>query len=108
VGVNRPGGTQAHHIIGGSTEYGKLAQDRLSRLGVDLNSAANGVFLPGCGKSKAIGMVHCGSHTKEYDQAVLRRLESATDEVSAINILNDIRIELLSNTFVPLNKRARP
>lgn len=107
VGVKRPGGSQAHHIVGGSTQFGKMAQDRLSRLGVDLNSAANGVYLPGCGKSSAIGMIHCGKHTKAYDREVFLRLKYANDEVSAINVLSDIRNELLSNTFVPLNKRSR-
>jgi len=67
----------------------------------------NGVFLPGCGNSKAIGMVHCGKHTKVYEEAVLDRLMHAVDQESAINILSDIRNELLSNTFIPLNRRAR-
>jgi hypothetical protein len=66
----------------------------------------NGVFLPGCGSSKAIGMVHCGKHTRGYELAVERRLSAATDKASAINILGEIRNELLSGTFTPLNSRA--
>ena len=51
-------------------------------------------------------MVHCGKHTEAYEKAVFERLQHAVDQESAINILTDIRNELLSNTFVPLNKRA--
>jgi len=87
---------------------GKSTQVRLQKLGVDLNSAGNGVFLPGCGKSKAVGMIHCGKHTKAYEEEVARRLSDANDEVDAINILSEIRNELLNNTFTPLNARAVP
>jgi len=71
------------------------------------NSPMNGVFLPGCGKSSAVGMIHCGKHTLAYEEEVAQRLLLATDKVTAINILSDIRSELLSNTFkVKLNARA--
>jgi hypothetical protein len=66
----------------------------------------NGVFLPGCKGSKAVGMVHCGKHTELYEQAVKRRLDAATDQTSAINILNEIRNELLQGTFTKLNSRS--
>lgn len=106
-GVPKPTGTQAHHIVGGATDIGKNLQKQLrEKFGIDLNSPMNGVFLPGCGSSKAIGMVHCGKHTAEYEVAVARRLAAATDKASAINILSDIRNELLSNSFTKLNIRA--
>jgi len=95
-------------LVGGVSEVGKSTQVRLQKLGVELNSAGNGVFLPGCGGSKAIGMVHCGKHTEAYEIAVDKLLSAATNEVEAINILNEIRFELLNETFTPLNVRAMP
>jgi RHS repeat-associated protein len=107
-GVPKPTGTQAHHIVGGVTDIGKNLQRRLrEKFVIDLNSPMNGVFLPGCGNSNAIGMVHCGKHTRAYEEAVAERLASATDKASAINILSDIRHELLSGTFTKLNVRAQ-
>ncbi len=53
-------GTEAHHIVSGVADVGKANQNKLRALGIDFNSPMNGVFLPGCGKSKAIGMIHCG------------------------------------------------
>ena len=54
--VPKPTGTHAHHIVGAATDIGKDLQRRLrNNFGIDLNSPMNGVFLPGCGSSKAIG-----------------------------------------------------
>lgn len=107
VGVHRPKGVQAHHIVGGVTDAGKATQRRLRALDIDLNSPTNGVFLPGCGQSGAIGMIHCGKHTRDYEETVRRLVEQAgNDKVSVLNALSEIRLELLNNTFTPLNSRA--
>ncbi|MDP8162410.1 hemagglutinin repeat-containing protein [Pasteurella skyensis] len=106
AGVPKPKGTQAHHIVGGTTGIGKATRKRLEKLGIDVNSSANGVFLPGCGSSKAIGMVHCGKHTQAYEEAIAAKLEFATTKEEAIEILSDIRKQLLDGTFTPLNKRS--
>jgi len=108
VGVPKPTGTQAHHIVGGVSQYGKEMQAKLKAYGIDLNSAMNGVFLPGCGSSKAIGMVHCGKHTEAYEIEVFKLLKNANTREELINRLNDIRNELLSGAFTPLNKRSLP
>ncbi|MDX2218805.1 MAG: transglutaminase domain-containing protein [Burkholderiales bacterium] len=105
VGVHAPSGSQAHHIVGGATDVGKATQERLKKLGVDLNSPMNGVFLPGCGKSNALGTIHCGKHTGDYERYVERLLSKATTKEQAINILNDIRSDLLNNA-VMLNARS--
>ncbi len=105
--IKKPSGSQAHHIVGQSTKVGKDTQRILKRHEIDLNSTMNGVFLPGCKNSKAIGMIHCGRHTKEYEDAVFERIFAAShSKESVINALTEIRNELLNNTFKPLNKRA--
>ncbi len=106
AGIPKPKGTQAHHIVGGTTDIGKATRKRLEDLGIDINSSANGVFLPGCGSSKAVGMVHCGKHTQAYEEAIAAELKFATNKEEAIEILSDIRKQLLDGTFTPLNKRS--
>ncbi len=106
AGIPKPKGTQAHHIVGGTTDAGKATRKRLEKLGIDVNSSANGVFLPGCGSSKAVGMVHCGKHTADYEKAIEDELKFATTKEEAIEILSDIRKQLIDGTFTPLNKRS--
>ncbi len=62
--------------------------------------------MPGCGSSKAVGMVHCGKHTADYEVAIAAKLEFATTKEEAIEILSDIRKQLIDGTFTPLNKRS--
>jgi RHS repeat-associated protein len=104
VGITQPSGTQAHHIVGGAYQKGKETRQKLKDAGIDVNSPMNGVFLPGCGKSKAIGTVHCGNHTKEYEEYVWEQLRGKTDKVDIINTLSDIRNDLLMGN-IRLNLR---
>lgn len=107
LGVNRPSGTQAHHIVGASSPAGLRTRDRLDALGIDVNSPMNGVFLPGCGRSNAIGLVHCGRHTADYELAVERIVVSAgNDKAAVINALSDVRNGLLDGSFIRLNARS--
>lgn len=51
-------------------------------------------------------MIHCGRHTKEYEQAVWVELQSSKTKQQAIAKLQNIRDRLLENRFIPLNNRA--
>ena len=107
LGVTKPTGTQAHHIVGGATPAGLRTRARLDALGIDQNSPMNGVFLPGCKKSNAIGLIHCGKHTGEYEAIVEEIVLSAgNDKAAVINALSDVRRGLLDGTFTPLNARS--
>ena len=113
VGIFRPPGTQAHHIVGSAFESGKEAQKILRDYNIDLNSPINGVFLTGCSSSMR-GTIHCGSHTKIYADLVLERIESASSigathaerRGSILRELHKLREELLSGEIV-LNHRGR-
>lgn len=105
-GIPKPAGSQAHHIVGGATKIGRKTRARLASFKIDVNSPSNGVFLPGCGESKAIGMIHCGKHTKEYEEAIADRLDHLTTREDILSELIEIRRELLSGAFEPLNMRA--
>jgi HNH/ENDO VII superfamily nuclease len=98
-----PVGSQAHHIVGAVSKFGKRSRDKLGKLGIDINSVSNGVFLPGC-KGKGVGTIHCGKHTQKYEQLVWDLLKKAKTREQAVNVLGDIRKELLSG-IIRLNKR---
>lgn len=71
-------GNQAHHIIEYSDKAAGPARAWLGIAGIDLNSAANGVFLPS-GKRDDAGdaSVHRGSHVREYANGINDRLRAA-------------------------------
>lgn len=99
-----PAGHQAHHIVGGAYPEGKQATAILEAKGIDVNSVMNGVFLPGCGTTGAVGSIHCGKHNQAYERLVLRELKDiADDKIALVNKLNEIREMLLSGSL-RLNK----
>ena len=106
-GIPRPSGSQAHHIVGGVTRDGKATRARLAKFDIDVNSPSNGVFLPGCKGSNAVGMIHCGKHTAEYELAVAERIDHLNTREEILSAFVDIRNELLHGIFEPLNGRSR-
>ena len=52
-------------------------------------------------------MIHCGKHTKEYEEAIAIRLDHLTTREDILSELIEVRRELLSGAFEPLNMRAR-
>lgn len=95
-----PASHQAHHIVGGAYDEGKQAAQILNSQKIDINSAMNGVFLPACGVSGAVGSIHCGKHTRAYEQFVLNELNPLRhDRVALVNKLNEIREALLSGSL---------
>jgi RHS repeat-associated protein len=72
----------AHHIVAGGSRFAKEARGMLAKLGIDINDAANGVFLD---KSK-----HVGLHTQKYYDMVTEALSGAKTKEDAVNILKDI------------------
>jgi RHS repeat-associated protein len=100
AGVGRPAGTAAHHIVAGGAKAAAAARLVLQRLGIGINSAHNGVFLPGrAGSALAPAAVHAGGHSNVYYRAVNQALSGATTRQEAIQILNGIAEALKAGTF---------
>jgi hypothetical protein len=98
AGVERPAGTAAHHIVPTSAAGGEKARQKLASLGIDLNDAVNGVFLP-ANKSVANptgAAVHSTLHTTKYYQKVAKIIENAETKEEAEAALNMIRNSLLN------------
>jgi hypothetical protein len=94
AGVEAPPGYEAHHIVPSTRNYESAVEAReiLERFGIDINDAANGIFLP---KS-----VHNGlANDYRYMDAVLEDLKRATSKEDAIKILQKIGQRLLDGTY---------
>jgi hypothetical protein len=100
-GAVRPPDTAAHHIVptGSNNPDAIEARNKLQGFGIDINSAANGVFLPSTKGSQAPGAYHPSLHTDDYYNAVNGELRGARTPGQAVDILNDIRGRLLNNNF---------
>jgi hypothetical protein len=99
AGVARPAQTAAHHIVAAGSPKAAEARRILTRFGIDINDAHNGVFLPDTPSSAAPGLYHRTLHTHVYFEEVNARLSQATSRQDVLDILNDIRTELLNGTF---------
>jgi hypothetical protein len=78
---------------------GIVAVGVLKNAGIDINDPVNGVFLPAYANSPNPygATVHGNLHTDKYYAAVTARL--LANPVGASKVLDDIRRELLNNTF---------
>ena len=73
----------AHHIVAGSAQEAEIARKILKNVGLDINSAENGVFL--CMKSTICsGTIHAVGHTKAYYEAVNEALTTAYESAYSI------------------------
>jgi hypothetical protein len=90
-----PVDAQAHHLFGVElfdTQLGK----KLQGWGIDLNGAANGVYLPKYDYAGRVASLHRGRTAAAYTEEVTRRLGRARNGDDAIAILNKIRDDLLN------------
>lgn len=101
AGTVRPGGSAAHHIVAGGSGRAADARAVLTRFGIDINAADNGVFLPANLSSANPGgaAVHSTIHTAAYYDEVNLLLGQATTRGEAIEALDFIRQQLQSGGF---------
>lgn len=89
----------AHHIVAGNSPKTAEARAILQKYGVDINNAANGVFLPTV-KDAAEGAYHPSLHTNLYYDKVNKLLSEATCKEDVLDILEFIGDELSNGTFM--------
>ncbi|MDN0021334.1 AHH domain-containing protein [Providencia stuartii] len=95
----------AHHIIMPNSKDVRMRwlQRKMKRLGIDINSTENGIFLPANKKVEVpVGNKlprHSIIHTNEYKQKVFDRLKSIKDKESMIKKLGRIYNEIASGVF---------
>jgi hypothetical protein len=89
-----PVDAEAHHILSANLFDTPLGQ-RLQGWGIDLNSSVNGVLLPRQDYVGRVATLHRGRTSGAYNQAVVTRLEAATTRERALEILAELKDDLL-------------
>lgn len=98
-----------HHIVAVGSEKARASVATLQAYGIDLDSPANGVFLP-YRKNELVTTeaMHCGGHLDSYHKTVETKLSAiidvadeyclpfATVQTMLCDVLHNIRKELLT------------
>ncbi len=97
AGHARPVESAAHHIVSRYSKGAAEARQVLTKFGIGLDEAANGVFLPATKASvnPLNAAVHSTVHTKAYYQTVNKILTSTTSRQEALDALAYIQQKLL-------------
>lgn len=95
---------QAHHIVMSNSSDPRMKELRkkMAGLGIDINSAENGVWLPNRTSDRMPGSssaAHRNVHTNDYKQKVFDTLSNAKDRGDFETKLDGIRKALLAGTF---------
>ena len=99
TGIPRPPNSAAHHIVSGLDGRAAQARAILRRDGVNINEAANGVFLPRISRfARPPSATHSRIHTNRYYTEITRRLQQAQPGTAHI-VLRQIADELAAGTF---------
>ncbi len=98
AGHVRPPKSAAHHIVAGTAKAAASARAVLTKFGIGINDAVNGVFLPANRAAAAGGsaIAHSATHTNAYYNAVNVLLGQATTRQEAIEALKYISSKLLT------------
>ena len=112
-----------HHIVAKNEPLAKRSVDILLKYEIDIDSACNGVLLPGGSKTNDYSWVideanHFGGHSDEYLKKVNQILQDAVDDITENNYtnseaqqyicqkLNEIRIKLLNGEIKIQNEET--
>ncbi|CAM4260184.1 hypothetical protein PAPH110629_02720 [Paenibacillus phoenicis] len=105
TGMDKPNGWASHHIVphGATNSFARDLQSILKKHDIDLNSSANGVYLPrerGVSTTVIDGQTmttHNGGHAISYYEFVWRRIDPVrNDKDKVLKEINYIREELLN------------
>jgi hypothetical protein len=102
AGITRPPDTAAHHIVpAGLKKFPSAVEARgiLKRFDIDVNNAANGVYLPSIFDDEVKAAYHGTLHTEAYSKEVLSRLKERQSKEEVLLTLNEIRKQLLAGAF---------
>jgi A nuclease family of the HNH/ENDO VII superfamily with conserved AHH len=109
AGKPKPGdGYQAHHVVpdkaGGSAMQG--VRDKLASLGIEIDSAFNGVWLRGSKADRdAPEAYHPRLNNRDYNDAVVNEFKLVTNAEEAIAALQRIAVALRNGTFPGVRPR---
>ena len=100
VGITRPPNSDAHHIVASGSERAERARELIEEAGIDINEAANGVYLPSNAHyPDQVAPTHRRVHSNAYYQAIIDRLEGVGSSERRAE-MTDIAYELANNLFI--------
>lgn len=89
-GSMRRAGEAAHHIVAKGAERAAPARAALERVGVQIDEAVNGVFLPATRGAVGDAINHLTMHTKAYYDSVNEATRNVQTRQQAIEVLKRI------------------
>jgi hypothetical protein len=98
-GAVRQAGEAAHHIVAKGARAAQPAREALVRVGVQVDEAVNGVFLPAAREAISNAANHLTLHTQRYYQAVNQALANVETRQDAVEALKMIKDRLLDGSF---------
>lgn len=103
AGVEKPSGysSAAHHIVPKGVKTNDDAAEArkiIEEWGIDVNNAANGVYLP-TEKGINAGSYHPSLHTKDYYKMVYDKVSAAGSRDKVLEVLEEIRRELQAGIY---------
>lgn len=91
AGIERPANSAAHHIVGDTSKKAQPAREILSKHGIDVDDAVNGVFLPNRNNiSDMPGILHNGKHPNRYFESVNDRIINADRVGGKQSVLDEL------------------
>ena len=83
--------TDAHHIVGEGSRFAGSARDVLTKYDIDLDSAANGIFLPTNNRVSNVTGATVHPRSKAYYDWVNTSFENVSSRQGALDTLDSIR-----------------
>lgn len=103
TGIQKPKASADHHIVSWNHRDASRSREILEYYNIDVNDAVNCAVLPTGSEAQAAALnmtYHPRMHTREYYQKVQGLLENCQSRDDVITVLNDIRSDLYSNSFI--------
>lgn len=98
-GAVRQAGEAAHHIVAQGAKAAEPARQALARVGVQVNEAVNGVYLPATRNALSSAANHLTLLTQQYYRAVNDAVANVQTRQEAVEVLQSIRSALQNNSF---------
>lgn len=95
----------AHHIVAYESKKAEVARKILLEYGIDLNSAANGVFLP-MKKNSYVSTeaMHSGGHSDKYFENVSSRIQNTKKKAKLLSLSKEETIRLICDELQEIRK----
>ena len=103
TGIQIPKASADHHIVSWNHREAARSREILEYFNIDVNEAVNCAVLPTGSEAQAavLGMTyHPRMHTREYYQKVQALLENCQSRDDVIFVLDNIRSDLYTNSFI--------